>query len=185
MCLPCPTVLPLIFRSLPPESLSVLTPFLVTDTKDYSSKWQEILLAPWNLVAFTTVLYILKQCHVLPWYYFTKDISIRSEYPLLIVCVKNERCFRGTGICMWKRDYNKSYIPSFVRKDECICILHTSCWNMYYIRDTYASNPQKWLIYRRYQRLVSLVGNKMKYSYFVRSLDGAANKPLQRPGDSD
>jgi len=33
LCLPYPTVLTPIFRSLPPESLSVSVPFLVTDTK--------------------------------------------------------------------------------------------------------------------------------------------------------
>ena len=33
LCLPYPTVLTLIFRYLPPESLFVSIPFLVTDTK--------------------------------------------------------------------------------------------------------------------------------------------------------
>jgi hypothetical protein len=33
LCPSYPTILPLILRSLPPESLSVLIPFLVTDTK--------------------------------------------------------------------------------------------------------------------------------------------------------
>jgi len=45
---------------------------------------------------------------------------------------------------------------------------------MYYIRDTCASDSQKWLIYRHYQRLISLVGDKLRYSYVVMSLDGAA-----------
>jgi hypothetical protein len=56
---------------------------------------------------------------------------------------------------------------------------------MYYIRDTWASDSQKWLIYRHYQRLICLVGDKVNYPYVDRSLDGDANKPLHRPGASD
>jgi len=33
LCLVTPTILPLILCSLPPDSPSILTPFLVTDTK--------------------------------------------------------------------------------------------------------------------------------------------------------